>query len=330
MTAGITGAIGPRRVYLSAMLHVLYENESWLPPLAAALDARALPWTPVHVVGGIFDPLASPPPGVFVNRMSPSAHTRGNGGGVRFVHEYLPYLEQHGRRVVNGARSFALEVSKARQHAALHAAGILTPPTIAVVGREALSAAARRVGGPLLTKHNQGGKGLGVRLFTDVDELDAYVSGDAFEEPFDGVTLVQRYIAPREPYITRVEIVDGRFLYALRASTEAGFQLCPADACAVERGVGDAFCPVGGSGRFAVSPLTEADPLVQAYLAFCRTHTIDAAGIEFVEDGQGRRYTYDVNMNTNYNSDVEAAVGLRGMDAWAAMCARLLADTDHS
>ena len=94
--------------------------------------------------------------------------------------------------------------------------------------------------------------------------------------------------------------------------------------------MGDAFCLVGGSGRFAVSPLTEADPLVQAYLAFCRTHTIDTAGIEFVEDGQGRRYTYDVNMNTNYNSDVEAAVGLRGMDAWAAMCARLLADTDHS
>lgn len=313
------------------MLHVLYENEAWLPPLAEALDRSGLPWRQARVAGGAFDPAAAPPVGVFVNRMSPSAHTRGNGDGIVFMREYLPYLEAHGRRVINGAASFALEVSKARQHAALQAAGIVTPPTVAVVGRGGLSAAGRQIGTPFLTKHNQGGKGLGVRLFTDLDDFDTYVASDAFEEPFDNVTLVQRYVKPREPYITRVEIVDGRFLYALRASTEGGFQLCPADACAAERAdaiaAGDAFCPVGGSGRFGVSPLTESDPTVQRYLAFCRVHAIDAAGIEFVEDSDGVRYTYDVNMNTNYNSDVEAAIGLRGMDAWAALCARLLHDT---
>lgn len=306
------------------MLHVLYENESWLPPLAAALEQRNIAWKPRHTSGGDFDPLVAPVDGVYVNRMSPSAHTRGNGGGVVFMREYLAYLEQYGRRVINGAASYALEVSKARQHVALQAAGILTPPTTVVVGRAHIKAVARRMGAPLLTKHNQGGKGLGVRLFTDLDMLDAYVDGPEFEEPFDGVTLVQRYIAPRDAYITRVEIVDGRFLYALRASTESGFQLCPADACAVERTAGDAFCPVGSSGRFAVSPVTAEDPLVESYIDFCQTYRIDAAGIEFVEGGDGRRYTYDVNMNTNYNTDVEDAVGVRGMDAWATLCADLL------
>jgi hypothetical protein len=43
-----------------------------------------------------------------------------------------------------------------------------------------------------------------------------------------------------------------------------------------------------------------------------------------VEGHDGRRYTYDVNMNTNYNSDVENVAGVRGMDAWASLCGRLL------
>ena len=65
---------------------------------------------------------------------------------------------------------------------------------------------------------------------------------------------------------------------------------------------------------------------MQAYLAFCRDHGIDAAGIEFVEGEDGTRYTHDIHMNTNYNSDVESAAGVSGMDAWAALCGRLLAD----
>lgn len=308
------------------MIHVLYENADWLPPLAAALDRRGLAWTPILVTGGSFRVTDVPPAGVYVNRMSPSAHTRGHGDGVRYMREYLCWLERWGRRVINGAASYALELSKAQQHAALEAAGIATPPTIVVVGRGGLKAAARQLGTPFITKHNQGGKGLGVRLFADLDSFDAYVDGADFEEAFDGVTLVQRYIVPREPYITRIEIAGGRFLYALRASTTGGFQLCPADACAVEATPGDAFCPVGASGRFGVSPLTAEDPLVQACLAFCRDNRIDAAGIEFVEDAGGVRYTYDVNMNTNYNSDVEAAAGVSGMDAWAALCAQASAD----
>ncbi|MEM9454639.1 MAG: hypothetical protein AAGF11_10705 [Myxococcota bacterium] len=48
---------------------------------------------------------AQPPePGVYVNRMSPSSHTRGHQGGVQFMREYLAYLEVHDRRVINGSR----------------------------------------------------------------------------------------------------------------------------------------------------------------------------------------------------------------------------------
>jgi hypothetical protein len=303
-------------------VHVLYENEAWLPPLVEVLTSRGLSFEAHFVTGGAIDLAKAPPDGIFVNRMSPSAHTRGHQGGVRYVAELLGWLEASGRRVINGSEAFALEVSKVRQDWTLRAAGIATPETIAVVGRDDLRAAARRLGTPFITKHNQGGKGLGVQLFRDLDAFDAYVSSASFEDSPDGVTLLQRYVEPREPFITRVEIVGGRFLYALQSSTAGGFELCPADACQAD----SQFCPVGGTGKFGLrADVTGADPLVLAYLRYCSRHGLDVAGIEFVEDHEGRRFTYDVNANSNYNSSVEADHGLHGMGAVADLCAREMA-----
>jgi len=303
-------------------VHVLFENESWLPPLVRALEAQGLEHEPHFVDGGVLDLAAPPPQGIFVNRMSPSAHTRGHQGGVAYVKEILAWLEAHGRRVINGSEAFSLELSKVRQDVTLRAAGIDTPHTVAVIGRDRLRAAARRLDTPFITKHNQGGKGLGVKLFRDLDAFDAYVDSPDFLDSPDGVTLLQQYVEPREPFITRVEIVGGEFLYAIRSSTENGFELCPADTCAPDA----AFCPVGGTGTFALRPEIERhDPLVQAYLAYTRRHGLDVAGIEFVEDRLGRRYTYDVNANSNYNATVESEHGLDGMGAIAALCAAELA-----
>lgn len=304
------------------MIHVLYENESWLPPLRRALEERDLPWQAHFVSEGSFEVEGEIPPGIWLNRMSPSAHTRGHAGGIHYVREWLAVLDERGARVVNGSHAFALEVSKVRQHAALKAAGLLTPRTIAVVGKAGLREAARRMELPFITKHNQGGKGLGVQLFRDLDAFDATVEGPDFEEPMDGVYLLQQYVEPPSRAITRVEIVGGRFLFAMRSATDRGFELCPSDACQIE----DAFCPVGGSAdsRFSVEPMDPADPLILSYLAFCERHRLDVAGIEFVTGADGRRYTYDINMNTNYNSDVERAAGVDGMGAVADLCARLL------
>ncbi len=297
-------------------VHILFENEAWMPPLRAALADRGLSVTEHFTDGGTLDLGAAPPEGVWINRMSPSSHTRGHQGGVVFVGAWLQHLEAHGRRVLNGSRAFALEVSKVRQDLALRELGIETPRTLAVIGGStALRSAARTLPLPFITKHNQGGKGLGVKLFVDLDAFDAYVEGSDFVPAVDGITLLQEYIRPRAPHITRVEIVGGRFQYAIRSSTEAGFELCPAVECA---DAGDAFCPVGGSGKFRLAEdVGPDDPLVQRYVELMRRERIDLAGIEFVEDERGRRYTYDINGTTNYNADVEAAHGLHGMGAVA-------------
>ncbi len=303
------------------IVHVLYENEAWLPPLADALAARGVPFRPWFVEGGTLDLTRPAPDGVFVNRMSPSAHTRGHQGGVRYVAELLAWLEASGRRVINGSSAFALEVSKVRQDWTLRAHGIATPDTLAVVGGDGLLEAARQLGAPFVTKHNQGGKGLGVSLFRDLPAFEAHLAAGLLPDSPDGVTLLQRYIEPASPFITRVEIVDGQFLYALQSSTVGGFELCPADACQAD----SQFCPVGGKGKFSQrTDVTADDPLVRRYLSYCARHGLDVAGIEFVEDAHGRRYTYDVNANSNYNGTVEDHAGVRGMGALAELCAREL------
>lgn len=302
-------------------VHILFENEDWMPPLRHALTQRGLTVVEHHTDGGTLDLSKPPPEGLWINRMSPSSHTRGHQGGVTFVASYLRHLEAHGRRVINGSNAFELEVSKVRQDLALRRAGIRTPHTLAVIGGpERLKTAARTLALPFITKHNQGGKGLGVQLFEDLDSFDAYVDSDQFEDGVDGVTLLQQYIRPRTPHITRVEIVNGVFQYAIHSSTEGGFELCPAVACEDARDAGDAFCPIGGSGTFRLAEeLTADDPLVQAYLGLMRREGLDLAGIEFVEDADGNRYTYDINGTTNYNAQVEAEHGLSGMRALAEL-----------
>jgi glutathione synthase/RimK-type ligase-like ATP-grasp enzyme len=301
-------------------IHILYENDAWLPPLLDALGARGLSYELHFVDGGSFDLGSTPAEGIWINRMSPSSHTRGHQGGVQFVAELLGWLEAHGRRVINGSKAFSLELSKVKQDLALRAFDILTPQTLVVVGSERLKAAARELDLPFITKHNQGGKGLGVKLFRDLESFDAYVDGPDFVQDPGGITLLQQYIEPAQPHITRVELVGDELVMAIHSSTEAGFELCPAVECADD----SAFCPVGGSGKFTEAEIDPDDPLVHRYVELMAAMRIDVAGIEFVTGKDGRRYTYDINGTTNYNADVEAAAGVSGMDHIAALAERLV------
>ncbi len=171
-----------------------------------------------------------------------------------------------------------------------------------------------------------------MRLFHTLDEIAAYLDGpDAQEEaPIDGVWLIQDYIRPQAPFITRCEFVGGRFLYAVRVDTRDGFELCPADACNVE----DAFCPAGepqlagpsAPNKFEIVPAFH-HPITAQYERFLAENGIEIAGIEFIADASGEFYTYDVNTNTNYNAQAEADAGLplTGMQAVAAFLGEELA-----
>ena len=225
----------------------------------------------------------------------------------------------------NGERALQLEISKIAQYEALTVFDIETPPTIAAIGRDNIAEAAARLGFPLILKHNRGGKGLGVRLFLSPAALAEHLGSPQFEEPIDGITLIQRYIKAPEPFITRVEFIGGRFLYAVRVDTSQGFELCPADACQVDAAVSAGVCPAEApSEKFRIERQFD-HALIPRWQAFLATNDIGIAGVEFIVDERGRSFTYDINTNTNYNPDAEAKDGRRGMGVIAAYLGRLLA-----
>lgn len=299
-------------------IHVLHENPDWLPPLAAALDATGAPWEDWFLVERAIDLSAPPPEGVFYNRMSASSHTRGHRFSAELTAATLAWLTQHGRRVVNGPAALDLEISKVRQYAALARAGVATPRTVAVVGRERLVEAARTAFGTgrFILKPNRGGKGLGVRLLENADALAAHIASDAFDEPLDGTHLLQALVETTEPVITRAEFVGGKFLYAVEVDTSGGFELCPAD-----------VCEVPGKARPAFRVVERIDAGLKARLErFLAQAGIEIAGIEFATGRDGIPLVYDVNTNTNYNASAEAAadIKLTGMRAIANFLQREL------
>jgi hypothetical protein len=298
-------------------VYVIHENPGWYAPLAAAFDAAGVPHEQWLLGDGILDLDEQPPAGVYWSRMSASSHTRGHPLAKDQTRGVLSWLESRGRRVVNGRRVLELEMSKVDQLIALRAAGFDVPRTVAVTGRGELAAAARKLPVPFISKHNQGGKGLGVALFATHDEFDAYLRSPQYLPPVDGITLLQEYLRAAEPVITRVEVVGGEFVYAITADTASGgFELCPADACAVDQ--------VPGAGLFALREGFD-HPVISQYLDFARGQDIEIAGFEFIETADGRLVTYDINTNTNYNPKIEAVAPRPALPDVAAFLGRLLA-----
>ncbi|GAB3595749.1 ATP-grasp domain-containing protein [Microbacterium tumbae] len=312
-------------------VYVIHENSEWFPPFAAAFEAEGVPAEEWLLTDGSIDLSAEPPQGVFWSRLSASAHTRDHADSKEYGRAVLRWLEASGRTVVNGGSVLELEVSKVAQHALLRRAGIDVPRTVAVFGTADLKERARAFDAPFISKHNQGGKGLGVRRHDSHADFDAWVDGEDFEASPDGITLLQEYLWAREPFVTRVEFAGGEFVYAVRVDTSAGsFELCPAEACAVpgtEGSVGEDV--VEPEPLFRIREEIDArHPLVESYRAFLQDAGIAVAGIEFIETLDGRTVTYDVNTNTNYNPDVEAASPVSGPRSIARHLGGLLAAQD--
>jgi glutathione synthase/RimK-type ligase-like ATP-grasp enzyme len=304
-------------------VYALHENPDWFPPFAAAFDAAGLDWHEWLLITGAIDLESAPPEGVYWNRLSGSSHTRGHAFSKDYTRAVLDWLQAQGRRVVNGRWVVEMEVSKVRQLTSLRAFGIDVPRTIAVIGRDDLVARAGAMPVPFITKHNQGGKGLGVRRFDDLPAFEAYVASDEFEEPVDGITLLQEYVSPRDGTITRVETVGYEEVYAITAdAARGGFQLCPADACELD----EHGQPKPAASLFALREGFQ-HPIVDRLLDFAREYQLEIAGFELIESTDGRVVVYDVNTNTNYNPDVEAVAPRSGPAAIARYRQRVEAET---
>jgi hypothetical protein len=286
---------------------ILYEHPLWFEPLFRELDRRGAAYEKLHAAQLTFDPGERELPySLVVNRMSPSAWTRGNARAIFHTLHYLAYLAEIGADVVNGQRAFLTEISKARQCALFARLGLRHPATRVVADPAQVATAAVGLRFPVLVKPNVGGSGAGIRSFATAAELDDAARDGSIEPGLDGTLLVQEHLPAAEESVVRIEILGGEFLYAIRLRLLPGsFNLCPADYCELP-GIAD-----GVSGRGV--PIERFDPpgdVIEDAKRIVAAAGMELGGVEYLVDARdGRPYFYDVNALSNFVANAPEVIG---------------------
>lgn len=301
-------------------LGIVYEHPQWFVPLFAELDRRGLPYDRIDVSTHGFDPLADRVPWtVALNRMSPSAHMRGHGHAIPYTRELLRFLESKGVDVVNGSRAFSLETSKVTQLTLLHSLGLRTPKARVINHGSQAAAAAEGLTFPVVVKPNIGGSGAGIQRFETPQTLAEAARQFAIDVGIDGTALVQEFLPARGGHIVRVEVLGGRYLYAIKVypNPEAGFNLCPADICQPDS-IPAVDLPADlPKVALRVEGATPPYEVVEDVLGIIAAGGLDIGGVEYlVNDRDGQVYYYDINALSNFVTD---AVNVVGFEPHAAL-----------
>jgi len=293
---------------------LFHEHPDWFRPLFAELERRGTPFVRIAAGQHRYDPTEEPRYSLLFNRMSPSAYLRGAGNAIFYTQSYLDHLERAGVRVVNGRGAYAVETSKAAQIALLHQLGLPHPKTRVINHPSQAPEAAEGLRYPVAVKPNIGGSGAGVRRFDTPEALRAAAESGDLDLGIDSVGLVQEFVPSEEGRITRVEVLGGKFLYAIRIyTTGESFDLCPADVCQRVDGaeLARAACaidaPRNGMRVEGYEPPAEIVQQVERIMAEAG---IEVGGVEyFVDSRDGKHYFYDVNALSNFVADAPRVIG---------------------
>jgi glutathione synthase/RimK-type ligase-like ATP-grasp enzyme len=300
-------------------LAIYHEHPDWFKPLFTELDRRGVPYERLDAAAHSFDPserAEDVPYSLVFNRASPSAYLRGHAQTTFYTLHWLRHLERLGIPTVNGSAVYALELSKSSQLDLLHSLGLPYPrsrtinsPAVAV---QALRDAKLRY--PILVKANIGGSGAGIVKYESEAALAGAVERGEVDLGVDGTALVQEAAPLRDGHITRVETLDGEYLYAIKVFPAQGsFDLCPADACQRTDGVElvRGACAVDAPKTgLRVEGTTPPREIIEQVELISRAAHLDVGGIEFlVDDRDGKHYFYDVNALSNFVADAGNVIG---------------------
>jgi hypothetical protein len=300
---------------LEKPIGIYYEHPDWFRPLFQQLDARGVKWVKIDPRNHSYNPgETNPPYSLVFNRMSPSAWQRDLADGIFYTANYLVHLETRGVRVVNGSRGFSHETSKALQLNMLERLGLPYPKAVVIHRPSQAALAAKEIGFPLVVKPNIGGSGAGIVRFSSATELDAAIADNNLFFGIDSTALVQEYFPARDAVITRVEILGGKYLYAIQIHTTGeSFNLCPADICRstkgeeLARGACAVDAPKSGMTVEAYDPPAQVKRDTERIM---QGAGIDVGGIEYViDDRDGRLLYYDINALSNFVADPERIIG---------------------
>ncbi len=317
MSSQIAEAVSPQEAHeveAVAPLVFLYEHPQWFEPIFAELTRRGVAFDKTFIPDHFYDIGGEAPTfKVLFNRMSPSANSRDHGSGIFHTLAYLEHLELLGVRVINGAKAFRYEISKAAQHSLLRSLGIRFLPSRVIHSASQAVAAAEGLRYPIIVKANIGGSGKGIVRFNTKEELQTAVAHGQIDLGYDSIALVQEFVPARGGYITRVETLNGKFLYAIQVYlTGETFDLCPADICQTKAGESlDTACVLEASkSGLRVEGYTPPADVIKNIETIVQAAGIDVGGIEYiVDDRDGEIYYYDINALSNFVADAPRVIG---------------------
>ncbi|HEY4357894.1 MAG TPA: hypothetical protein VGN16_19235 [Acidobacteriaceae bacterium] len=307
---------------------IYYEQPHWFKPLFAELDRRGTPYVKLFAPDHFYSPDDHPEEkySLVFNRMSPSAWNRDHGDQIFYTLGFLEHLESRGVKVINGFKAFSSELSKAGQLVLLDKLELAYPKARVIHRPEQALAAAEGLRWPIVVKPNIGGSGAGVKRFDGASQLRHAIaepagSPEALQFGLDSTALVQEFIPAQDAHIVRVEVLNGKYLYAIKVHiTGETFDLCPADICRTTAGtdLNRAACaidaPKSGITVEAFTPPAEAIADVERIM---QHSGIDIGGVEYITDSRdGQRYYYDTNALSNFVAD---GINVVGFDPFAKL-----------
>ncbi len=298
---------------------IFYEQPHWFKPLFAELERRGLPFEQLDATAHSYTIGDHPEQrySLVVNRMSPSAWNREHGDTIFYTLGFLDHLEARGVRVINGSRAFRTELSKASQLSLLEKLGLAYPRSRVIHRTSQAAQASEGLRFPVVVKPNIGGSGAGVTRFDAHEQIAAAAVAGELQLGLDSTGLVQEFIPARGGYIVRCEVLDGKFLYAIKVHTTGEtFDLCPADICRTTEGVelNRAACaldaPKSGIRVEGYEPPASVVADVERIMAAAG---VELGGVEYMLDERESENAvplyYDINALSNFVADGERVVG---------------------
>src|SRR5580700_581778 len=301
---------------MSKPIAIYYEQQHWFKPLFAELNRRGTDYVKLNAIEHAYAIEEHPERrwSLVVNRMSPSAWNRDHGDAIFYTLGYLEHLKRRGVRVINGLKAFRTELSKAAQLSLLNDLSLPGPKARVIHRASQALAATEGLRWPIVVKPNIGGSGAGVKRFDTPEALQAAADAGELAFGLDSTALVQEFIPARDSHIVRVEVLNGKYLYAIKVHiTGETFDLCPADICRTADGVelNRAACaidaPKTGISVEAYTPPADAIRDVETIM---QHSGIELGGIEYItDDRDGQRLYYDINALSNFVADGPRVIG---------------------
>lgn len=294
---------------------IFYEHPEWFRPLFDELDRRGIAYVKLDANAHSYDPRErSVPYSLVLNRVSPSAYLRAGLQSTFYTVNWLRHLERCGADVVNGSAVQTMETSKALQVEILEELGLPYPRTRIINSAEVAVAAADGLRYPVLVKANIGGSGAGITRFNSPEELGNAAAAGLLDFGIDHTALVQESVPYTDGHITRVEVLGGKFLYAINVYPgDDPFNLCPADACQTTAGqtLTRSACAIDApKNGMRVEAYTPPQHIIDSVEQIAERTGLDVGGIEYMVDQRdGLHYFYDINALSNFVADGRNVIG---------------------